>query len=107
VKEKATARPRFKLRTWGTLRVVLSVRELPRSIEGSLKDSGFFFLATRLADCKEESNVREVRLGVVSQLCIAARKRFGKYPGGSHGSEVVGVATPDIMSMGKSKHHRH
>jgi hypothetical protein len=60
-----------------------------------------------LADCKEESNVCKARPGVVSQLCIAARKRFGEYPSGSHGSEVVGVAAPDIMSVGKNKDLRH
>jgi hypothetical protein len=36
------ARPRFKRRTWGTLRVILSlsVRKFPRSIEGRLKRFG-------------------------------------------------------------------
>jgi hypothetical protein len=40
---KATARPRFKLRTWGTLRVSLTFAsggKLARLIDGSLTDSG-------------------------------------------------------------------
>src|SRR5713226_819602 len=47
-KAKRTPRPRFKRRTWGTLRVVL-IRECAKasSFEGSLKDSGLVVRATR------------------------------------------------------------
>ena len=34
----------------------------------------------------------KARRGAASQLCIAARKRFGEYPSRGHGSEFAGVA---------------
>jgi hypothetical protein len=48
-KRRATPRPRFKLRTWGTLLVVL-IRECAKVFSfdrRELKDSGFVIRATR------------------------------------------------------------